>query len=238
MFVYFAEGTHRTVPDELRYAFEGSKNISFRGANDGPGSVPGTVIAHASVEQVGYFRDQQRWRRVPGTRCFVGHSLDDALPLAEDLRRSKMLRGHTVELGGQQWTVPVARSWNDECRWTIELPRLVELSDDGEWVYAGVVPRYSRLWEIGERWFDCVFDRGEKDEQGNIAAPLQPDEAFSLAAEVLSFNYRVSAVELSMLGAFESGSYADVLDLVIDWPRLAVLMESLGDKKKGDSAAA
>lgn len=237
MFLYFAPGKHSAVPASLRYAFDDARNIAFRGSLEGPGGASGTVIS-CGIEGAGYFPSRQEWRRIPATDCFVGRNVDDPLPTAEQLARSAMLAGHNVELGGQDWKVPVARSWTSEARWVIALPRKVEMNDDGEWMFAGVIDRYRRLWEIGEIWFDEVFDRGVPDEQGVVQAQLELDQAFTLACEALAYNYRVGPIELSILGVLDSDSHVNILNAVIDWQRLNDLVAALTEKKSGDSAAA
>lgn len=232
MFLYFAEGQHASHPAELRYAFEAG--VACRAVNNGPSGQAGSVFASSDVERVGYFPDDQTWRQLPKSKCWVGYN-NDAVPSANDLKRRQMLDGHLVDLGGQEWLVPVARSWTDELRWTVNLPQSVQINTAGEWEFSGVVPRYRRLWEIGERWFDDAIKYGKKNSEGFLDAAMSVPEAFDLACEALAFNYRVGPAELSMLGVLESGSFVDILNALIDYPRFVELMAVMSGKKKDDS---
>lgn len=234
MFLYFTSNGD-VPPAELDYALERGR-VTVRQVSAGPDGRPGKVMCDVGFDRCGYYEDQQDWRQIPGTSHWLG-VFRDAVPGPEQLRRDKMLAGHQVMLGdGNTWTVPVARAMVDDdgdARWIVALPRVVDVDDAGRWVYGAVLPRYRKLWEIGQVWWDHVV-AGVVDDSGHVIADVRdPQWAYTAATEVLQANYRIGPAELGMMGAYHTDSFAEVLNAVIDYPRLLELLE----KKKQNQAA-
>lgn len=243
MFVYFAPH-HRGYqpPEALAYAFDNAPSAR-EVVGDGPGNQRGMLFS-ADEHACRYSAEDQRWKKMPGTELWCGLDTGKEPPTPDELRRQHALRGHSVMLGdGQSWLVPVARLCTREAgeiRWAIGLPRKFEVGEDGGWCYGPVVARYQRLWDIATQWWDEVV-RGTID-GGSMEISLTIQQCLDMAAEVLRANYRVGVVELSLLGAFESGSYSAVLDALCDVPTLVTIAEEeraavLQTEKKSASAA-
>lgn len=240
MFLYFAPKTSATVPPAaIAYAFErqpACRQVIANGPDGGTGMIYGE-----RAERVGYEPTAQRWQRIPGTDCWCGWYTGEALPEPAALIRREQLAGHAITLGGgHSWLVPVARSVvtsDPTLRWVIQLPQSMELGDDGQWYFGAIVPRYRRLWDIASTWYDQVL-RG-RISQDEVDVELTVPEAISMACEVLQSNYRVGPVELSAMGAWESGMYGQVLDTLCDLPTLVEWLTSKDEsaEKKSEPVA-
>ncbi len=227
MFVYFApQHSGYQPPPALAYAFEAAPSAR-EVVGDGPGNQRGMLFS-ADEHACRYAADEQRWQKLPGCEVWCGLDAGKEPPRPDDLRRQAALRGHSVTLGdGEQWIVPVARLCTrdaGEIRWTIGLPRKYEIGEDGQWYYGAIVQRYQRLWDIATRWWDEVA-RGQIV-GAQMEVELTVGECLDMAAEVLRANYRVGPTELSMLGAFESGSYSAVLDALCDLETLVEMTQA------------
>lgn len=203
----------------LGYAFE-RRIVGRRVMERGPDGDAGLVVA-SSEERIGYFKDKQAWRKVPGTRAWVGMYCD-APPLPADLGREQMLPGHSVRLGDEQyWTVPVARALaesDDQLQAFCALPSGVSLDDNGQWTTGEVVPRYRELWKIATDWFDTQYGEGQVDEENRLTFEFA--EVNDAALTALAANYRIGKAEVALLGLFTQQTTFAILQAVIDQPTL------------------
>jgi hypothetical protein len=233
--LYFLPGEKRSITPErvaelgLGYAFEG-RHVA-NDAFDGPEGKPGAVlVADATRTKLGFYKDRQTWRPVPGTTAWVGRYTDEPVE-PKDLQRRDALRGHWVTLAdGQAWLVPVARGATErdgELVCFVELPQYTEIDDAGEWVEGAIVPRYAALWDHATAWWDTLRAQGQpaeesSDEPGD--APAVPEVKFDFpglheaALAALAANYRIGRAEAALLQLFTKQSATSVLKALVDWP--------------------
>lgn len=212
-----------------------------REVRGGPDGSDGVIVALANVgaDQVGYFRDRQAWRRIPGRDAWVGRDHSQVLPGPADLLREEPLDGHPLRLAdGNRWQVPMAREWceeDGELRWRIPLPRVCELGDDGRWQPGEVIPLHRALWELAERWNDArrAAVAGVELIDGRPVARFEFDDVLGAAALALQTNYVVGPAEISLAGLLTYQLAIEVLDAVIDGPTLLAW-----SKKKRDAESA
>lgn len=217
MFIYLVENTKSSVvPASLKYAFDGCPVSSCELLSAGPGGQPGTLLS-VDGSSLRYDADSQQWAKAsPGV--WVGLNSDDEIDTSSLLRKES-LRGHAITLGDRSWVVPIARKF-DSSSMTFDdvLPRHVVYSgESAEWVSGGVVARYRGLWDIAKWWWDLILGAALTNDEAGFAS-VDPQEAFTKAAQVLAVNYRVGPVELSLLNVFTSGSYGQIFDMLCDVP--------------------
>jgi hypothetical protein len=216
----------------LGYAFEvpgrgGSPNWTPVGVCSGPDETSGVVLASAAAtwdSPPGYYPDKQEWRRIGKGPAWVGMYCDDK-PRPEDLVRAEMLPGHAVRLADdQEWTIPVARGANeqdDALSWHIALPSAVSVNDAGEWVRAEVIDKYQVLWAVATRWWEelsaALSGSASSDDSG-----IRFDFAGLLDAALLALatNYRVTRIEVGLLGLFNEQCATEILKALVDWPTI------------------
>jgi hypothetical protein len=226
--------------DEIRaaglgYALDGP--VHQQTLSDGPAMSSGGVLLadgrHCDLSRLRYAPGEQEWVGVQSSSAWVGRWKDEVFVPA-DLEREKPLAGHLVELAdGNQWLCPVARGLAAEggaVKYYHTLPRGVALDATGKWSKGQVVPRYRRLWKIAEAWWDTrVASVPTAAEVGDVVS-FDFEGLVSAAVECLAANYRVGAVEVSMLGLFDSDSARKIVDALVDLPTLVVLSEELQKK--------
>ncbi len=192
----------------------------------GPDNGRGCVFGQSEKGTIGYKAETQTWRQMPGLQVWFGFTTDDR-PSPGDLQRKDALRGHAVALlDGNDWTVPIARGLlSDDGGETITpyiaLPGCSEYNAQGEWVPSGVVPKYTRLWELAEAWVDA------QTAIANDEKPSPPDGVsfefvgvHEIAVEVLACNYHVSAAEVGALGLLGEHAAYEILLALTDIPTL------------------
>ncbi len=207
----------------LSYAFD-KPSIATRQALSGPDGAAGLVVASEKdlpPEAVGYFPDEQTWRKIPGLEAWVGFYRKTP-PGPGDLERADALRGHPVLLGdGQEWTVPIARGWSDTdpARWYIALPTVSTLDDQDNWIPGGISSRYQYLWTLAETWwtaFSAARTEGAGAEEGH--AILAFEGIHNAAMQALGANYRIGKAEIALLGLFDDQNTVRIMNALIDWP--------------------
>ena len=237
-FLYFIPNATRTtaIPPELSYAFPG--NPATREATKGPNGQPGLTLSMDS-ENLGFYEDKQSWFPHPMAEgVFVG-VYNDSKPKPDDLKKENLLDGKLIALDdGQKWLVPLIRKWttapNDEdCGYAPILP--VGVSHDPEALAAGKLQlswgetagTYRHLEVLAVEYAE--FMSGQNDE----SAFVDPQVLFESAVTVIAENYRVSWVEMYLLGAFTSSKTSQsVLNYsCMDWENLD---KWLASKKNDD----
>lgn len=191
--------------------------LTHIGVSAGPGGKRGLIAAAevADATRVGYYPDAQRWRPVANEAYWQGFYRDDP-PGPADLARSEQIGGHTVTLAdGNDWLVPVARSFPAGTR----LPRALVLGPDGQLVMEAL-PRYAEISADAERVFAAFIEQDES---------LSYQDLWDIAARALAINYRLGPWELSALRLLDTNNVQDVLSALIDMPSILEAMEA---KKK------
>jgi hypothetical protein len=209
-FLYFVE-----APSEKPADVETLRNAGIYYAFDDDGflGMPPTTFLRSGIDgkpgyvfgrdlgkyQMAYHPDQQRWKKIPGTQSHVG-IYRDAIPHPESLRRRDFMEGYTTQLAdGNNWTVPIARIFN-EGESSVCLPRYLDLDDNGKWVPGDVSERYAHIGRIADgfwqAWYPAMVESMEKKDQ---TIPVEYDDPIGDAVEVLSSNYRISQVEVALL---------------------------------------
>lgn len=158
----------------------------------------------------GYYPERQEWQQI-NDQLWMGWERDRK-PNPEGLRRAKQIRGEVINISGQDWVVPVARRFaidNGLPGYVSQLPRRM-VYQKGEWQFGEISDQYTRLWEIGQVYWDCIFDA--TDGKKSIALP----DAAEMAVEVLSFNYRVWHHEISAMAVLDGDTIRAILDTVVD----------------------
>jgi len=246
-FLYYVPGHERptVTAEELRergidYAFDGRWTAAA--VRGGPDEQHGSIIAdqqRVAAERIGYYPQQQTWRRIPASALWIGYYTAER-PGPADLIRPEPLEGHLVTLGdGRAWMAPIARAWfeieqpEEHLVWFCKLPEAVTLDDEGNWASGAVVAQYRPLWEIAERWWDAIngADLHVQDKPQRVRFDFEGINDAALLA--LGTNYRLGRVEVDVLGLFTDQTVHAVLGALIDWPT----MEQFLKKKLKTSAA-
>lgn len=218
-FLYLFEGVSGLTSDPITERGCSSllpKSLKMR-VETGPAGIGG-MMAVFSGEKIGYYPEQQAWRRrSPGV--WVGMWKDDR-PTPEELAVEDQQEGHFVAMrDGRRWLCPMAREWiGEEAKWTSRVPAAMEINDNGEWIRGEVEKRYRRLWEIATAHWDSL---GDSDK----SMPLC--KLTDLAVECLAVNYRIGRVEASLLGLFDDQGRASlaVLNAAVDLPTIEEWMK-------------
>jgi len=237
---YVPNRKHATLADlgelGLAYAFEG--DCTPRGTR-GPDGADGVILADCRrVESIGHYADRQQWQQIPGNPAgaWVGRYTDQPT-LPEDLQRLESLPGHMVRLAdGREWLVPVARGWAEqggEAVWYVALPQTMKLDENGTtWVQGDVLDRYGPLWQLACRWWDFRFGSAAEDDCEGAQRGMDFAACADAAVAALAVNYRLSAIEVSLLGLLADGIPPQILMAVVDWPT----MENFLERKKKQEA--
>lgn len=231
--MYFRSGDQRTLTKEgvaklgLAYAFPAGIQCVQVNSNS-PSKSQGLVFADPARHEgkrVGYFPDQQTWRKLPTVEgraeLWVGY-WNEAKPGPEDLARDKFVRGINCDLAdGRKWHIPVVRVYDGaQERWISELPSA--WIDDGQGgLSRGTEPtaKHIHLWELTAPLADAMFvvAAGEQGEWPD-------DRAVGRAVvALLQTNYVVGASELDFLElvgteeAFAIVCTATRYDVLSDW---------------------
>lgn len=228
-FLYFVPGGTREVPDALRYAFE-QPPVFVAVTGEGPSQTPGMVIAAGTylkqAHRVGYYPEQQTWRLDPSTKAWVGFYTNEP-PTEFELRRSRMVSGHWIELGnGEQWMIPLCRAFVEGAnglRHVEKLPRSMDVDDSGQWVFGDVLPRFRRIWDASKTWYDAFAESLEaaKRDGDYLNVELQGvsiAQAGDWALELIAANYRVGKIEVAILRLIDDDTRPEILNLSIDTP--------------------
>jgi hypothetical protein len=245
-FLYFIPGRHAGLSPKdlaavgLAYAFDGPISQQDLLPGGGPNGTGGMLLApgdHCLPNRLSYQPAEQEWVEQAG--FWLGRWKGETITPADLLRR-KPLDGHAVELAdGQSWLCPMARSHLDEggvARWQHTLPCGVALGEDRKWHPGGPVPRYRRLWQICESWWNVRMASAASLPEGAKTVSFDFDGAYAAACECLAANYRLGPDEASLLGLFDSDSARNILDALIDMPGLIALSQEM--EKKTDSRQA
>jgi hypothetical protein len=210
-FLYFAPNCTKTVTRDdvkawcLDYAFTATPTSVVCLSNTPTG---GAGVIFADEKRLGEYTvgmnlEEQEWRKIPKSDCYVGY-WKVAPPVPEDLLRTPQLPGYLVPLGGQEWTVPVTARFDETRKQLVTaLPCYVQLDEQGNWNEGDVLSVHEQLWNIGQPFRDDLMRRLV---EGGDPTDFTRQELFDAAVSYLQANYVVSAAELSMMKTFTTDS--------------------------------
>jgi hypothetical protein len=189
---------------------------------NGPDGGPGLLLCDRSYNHVPQMQaDRQKWRAAPKRGAdrapfWVG-IINDNPPAPTTLARTKQLDGAVVTMhDGSKWTVPRLIEWRDNdgdgLVYDHKLPRILDINDDGQLVPTRIDPAYQAIWDEGWRLHDALT--GKAADCG--AAVMTVIESHEFACRVLNLNYRVTALEVAMLGLFDDSLPIEVARIAID----------------------
>lgn len=230
-FNYFLPSRQRVTLDELLelglgYVFEPESSAQPRSLfvpraiTNGPGGQHGLMVS-LSDEYCGYFKDAQIWKQEIDCEYWVGMWRDPAKrPTPETLQRDNLIDGASLRLDdGHVWAFPMARHYEEfdgEIIARRVLPSRLTRDPSGVWYPGEVKERYRELWRLATDMMTAIVDGTDWF-----------SEIDNLVIECFKTNYRVSAIELDLLGIHD--------DLVrVRVPRILLDMENWGTllKKK------
>jgi len=167
----------------------------------GPGGQDGIVFS-TGQGKTGYYPDEQTWREIDGV--WVGLSKDKLNP--KTLLRHEVVDGHPVTLeNGQEWLIPVARSFPVGT----QLPETLFLGADGTLVQE-IIPRFAAFAQRAENVFEFFFEN----------KTLLKVDAWNIAIEALAINYYIGAREVSALRLLTTANIKEILGAIVDMPAI------------------
>lgn len=178
-----------------------------RGVVNGPGGQNGVIVS-SSDEQIGYYADKQTWAKEAEADYWVGY-FNTNRPTPATLARGNIIPGETLLLDdGFAWEIPKARHFEEfdgEVIWRPTLPSRLTRDELGNWVPGEVKERYRRLWELATGLMNAIANE-------------QPDyEGLDdLAMEAFACNYKVSAIELDLLGVYDETVRGRIARILVD----------------------
>ena len=211
-FLYFKPGhsSPRVTMDQLAewglsYAFDAEPQC--RACKFPETSAAGYVFgceATLGGKVVGIYPDEQRWAKVPGSDCWVGH-YKDATPTTESLSRESPLPSYVLQLGnGEDWAIPKVVHVDDG-EIGKNLPCKLDVDDEGKIKQGDPIEKYQYLWTIAKPYIEAFL-------VPEIGDTFDVDSSDILADAVrfLQANYRLGLREAIMLELFP-----DDLDKII-----------------------
>lgn len=219
-FLYFVEKPETNVLTVesvrklgLGYAI-GAGSIAQSGCNTGPGGEPGVILqfqpAGAVAASPRYKPDVQRWRKAGN--YWVGKVGDAAISEA-DLRREKFIAGEGVELGdGKTWTIPIAIAVVSGST----LPKALTLGEDNQTWELRELPEFMQICADARKVF-AAFQNASIEDDGRMLVQFDLQESLQICVRALAVNYRVSAVEIDMLGLLTTDNRWGILKAITDY---------------------
>lgn len=215
----------------------------------GPGDQPGLVVmphlkgAFGSdpTPKVLYDPGSQTWRKSPAGSFWIATRNGHPLPTPDQLRRDRIIDGHDVEmLDGSKWMIPVARAFPSGTRF----PQRLKLSADGKvWEYHELdqyIPICRSAEKIVEVFKGYAKPRDEEADDELADTPeseggLDEQAAMSIVCDAIAINYRVSPVEIDLLGIIGTDQLGEVCRALIDFP---TYLHMIRDRSKNAPAPA
>lgn len=203
----------------------------------GPDRHSGVVVSYGEAERIGYYADQQTWRKEPGKNYYVG-MFNDAQPTPEDLRRDTVLDGTWLRLSdGNDWLLPKSREFvlvgDDVISSGCLFPKRLTRDESGDWIPGAVKQRYAELWRLSQAYVGALL---EGDEDGTGQVRFQFGDYDHLVMLCFQANYRVSAAEIDLLGVFEEEMRDRVVRVLLDMDSYVALQKKTGPDSGNSSS--
>lgn len=202
----------------LGYALQ---RVTHRGSDSGPDGRHGVTVVEGGNEdgRLGYWPTKQTWRQIPRRDVWVGW-YSDAKPTPQRLARVEQISGRWIMADdGTMWLAPMARRWQEmsgRMLWDYNLPRRMELAEDGRWVPGGVTARYERLWTMAMAYEEAAKAALSEVPDQDDCVRFLFDEIDTLAVGALQINYRIGPVELDSLGVYDVAFRQKIIDVLLD----------------------
>ncbi len=168
--------------------------------------------------KIGFYHDEQVWTNIPEKngnqgRLWVGYYKNNK-PKPKDFLRKDYIKGTEIILGdGNSWEIPIAISFeNNLCT----LPKsIVQYREDSEPEYV-VIGKFLDLKIIADKMAELfgLFDNGKRDELRDFYKYFK--NQMPVCAKILSYNYNVSLIEISVLGLFTTDNTLAIMREVVD----------------------
>ena len=207
----------------LGYAFDPETSAApktpfeQRPVTNGPGGQHGLIVS-LSDEYCGYYKDLQEWKQEIDTEYWVGMWRDKP-PTPDTLARENQIAGHWLRLeDGHDWLLPLARHWSEfdgEVKYERTLPARLTRTATGEWRSGDVKIRYRELWRLATELMAAIAE-------GTVGQFTEYD---NLVIECFQCNYRVSAIELDLLGVYDDHVRQRVPGILLDLENFNLLLK-------------
>lgn len=206
---------------------------------NGPGGTAGVVVMDQSCvssdRMPKYHRESQRWEKRFGfDGTWIG-CWDNWQPTPEHLARSKQVPGKEIKLDdGNQWIVPLIRTWMDDIEANQVLPSCClarsyrRSHETGNLVPGEVVAEFRDLWLAA-----CDMSNVMLEQLFGGNTRIEVDQADKFVERVLSTNYRVSLEEIGFLGLLNDNSYGEVIRMALDWSTLMERLKNWESRQTG-----
>lgn len=228
-FLYYLPGN--PAPDDFKQArgYALSSGLARTQCSRGPDGEAGTVAGDPACidpAKIKFHASEQTWKKCPLRPGFVGY-WKDTPPTEANLQREPLLAGHVVTAGGQAWTIPPARQYEEDGEGYLvsysPLPRTLTLDAAGKWIPGEVTPRFRELWQLAGAFLDAEDRAVAESPPGSKVVSFHFEQLDALAEAAWTANYRVSPIELDLLGVYDHNTRQAVVDAVLDrdtWARL------------------
>lgn len=208
----------------IGYAFDGGTPAGANGVI-GPDGGRGTIFAdrkRLGEKTIRYVAAEQAWRQIPNSEVWVGY-YTDAKPTPGDLARPTMLDGPTMILADEHaWKIPLIRRFDEQTEvFAANLPQVIGLDDEGNWMLGCVVAKHNHLWKDVGLFVDHLCGAvavAADDEAEDVVVDYTLTHELNTIADLLAANYVVSKAEVAVLGLLAGEAMIlEVLMAAADW---------------------
>ena len=189
--------------------------FTTRNTGKGPDGKNGIVVSSEGVEC--YYREAgQHWQQFGGV--WIGFD-ESNKPKPEDLLRSDSYSSWPVNMGDQRaWNIPVLRVL--ETGSILPDQQIMILNEDGKFT-AAIKKEFLEFGErIGKIWEELAerFQLYADEDNGRFSFTINIEQDSEIICEALSFNYRISREEISLLELLTSDSIQRSFQAMFDLP--------------------
>jgi hypothetical protein len=185
---------------------------------NGPDGMSGLLLIaspHGGVTddfRIGFYPESQIWIEADG--YWIGYP-KGSLPCPEQLEREYRIDGEDHVLGDERaWHCPIVRR-----KGTVDLPSSWGVDPKTKAFRMTVLAEYQDAWElVGHAW-DYIAGR----------ETMRLSRLLEICVQALAINYRVGAVEVSLLQLINQTNYELIFGAIVDRKFLQDLMD---DQKK------